>query len=239
MSHDGVIGKIEEQEWLKSTEEGLQTIIHQAFQLKGGRQVKNLLHGTWLGLPLHVILTDIPIGAWTAALVFDGLDSINTRLPYGRWGGYPWARWRGWSSGGRTNRLARHRPACSSNWTRARLAQRNRSPRREPGANREKTCPFFAGANGLNWDCQVVHISFCCNKTQKIHTFFDILTAWAPATARTTRSGQHRQAVCVSKAFVGLSSNGIVPSGSRNGIIFRTCRFCSAAITPAMPTVRF
>lgn len=82
MSHDGVIGKIQGQEWLKSTEEGLQTIIHQAFQFKGGRQVKNLLHGTWLGLPLHVILTDIPIGAWTVALVFDGLDSINTRRPY-------------------------------------------------------------------------------------------------------------------------------------------------------------
>jgi uncharacterized membrane protein len=26
-----------------------------------------------LGEPLHVVLTDIPIGAWTAAMIFDAL----------------------------------------------------------------------------------------------------------------------------------------------------------------------
>lgn len=35
------------------------------------RQVKNLLSGTWLGHPLHPMLTDIPLGAWVAASALD------------------------------------------------------------------------------------------------------------------------------------------------------------------------
>lgn len=33
--------------------------------------LKNLLSGTWLGHPLHPLLTDLPIGAWGAALLLD------------------------------------------------------------------------------------------------------------------------------------------------------------------------
>ena len=33
--------------------------------------VKDLLSGTWLGHPLHPVLTDIPIGAWTSAVFLD------------------------------------------------------------------------------------------------------------------------------------------------------------------------
>jgi nitrite reductase/ring-hydroxylating ferredoxin subunit/uncharacterized membrane protein len=36
-----------------------------------GRMPKDLLSGTWLGHPLHPLLTDIPIGAWASALVLD------------------------------------------------------------------------------------------------------------------------------------------------------------------------
>ncbi len=82
MRDDGLMGKIGEQEWLTPTEEGLQKAIHKAYQFRGGRQVKNFLHGTWIGHPLHVILTDIPIGGWTAAVVFDALDSMGTRREY-------------------------------------------------------------------------------------------------------------------------------------------------------------
>jgi nitrite reductase/ring-hydroxylating ferredoxin subunit/uncharacterized membrane protein len=32
------------------------------------------LDGTWLGVPLHPVLTDVPVGAWTAAL---GLDTLS------------------------------------------------------------------------------------------------------------------------------------------------------------------
>ncbi len=33
--------------------------------------VKDTLSGTWMGHPLHPLLTDIPIGAWTSALILD------------------------------------------------------------------------------------------------------------------------------------------------------------------------
>src|ERR687891_1966829 len=40
----------------------------------GGTTARNVLDGVWLEAPLHPALTDVPVGAWTAALVFDGLD---------------------------------------------------------------------------------------------------------------------------------------------------------------------
>ena len=33
--------------------------------------VKDVLSGTWMGHPLHPLMTDIPIGAWTSAMVLD------------------------------------------------------------------------------------------------------------------------------------------------------------------------
>src|SRR5439155_18279017 len=35
------------------------------------QQVRNFLHGTWLGHPLHPVITDVPLGAWTTAAVFE------------------------------------------------------------------------------------------------------------------------------------------------------------------------
>src|SRR5215469_14701098 len=48
----------------------------------GGRpqalRLRNFLNGVWLGEPLHVVLTDIPIGAWTAAMIFDALSLFRS-----------------------------------------------------------------------------------------------------------------------------------------------------------------
>jgi nitrite reductase/ring-hydroxylating ferredoxin subunit/uncharacterized membrane protein len=82
MRLDGAIGAIAKQEWMKPAEEGLQNLVHKAFEFKGGLEAKNFLHGTWIGHPLHVILTDIPIGAWTTAIVFDALDAMGSRRRY-------------------------------------------------------------------------------------------------------------------------------------------------------------
>lgn len=38
---------------------------------QSGRAVKNFLSGTWIGHPLHPIVKDVPIGAWTMAAIFD------------------------------------------------------------------------------------------------------------------------------------------------------------------------
>ncbi len=37
-------------------------------------QIRDILNGTWLGHPLHPMLTDLPIGAWTAAWLLDLAD---------------------------------------------------------------------------------------------------------------------------------------------------------------------
>jgi nitrite reductase/ring-hydroxylating ferredoxin subunit/uncharacterized membrane protein len=57
----------------------LAQVVHKAV-LKGGEPTRNLvdlLHGTWLGHPLHPILTDIVVGAWTLAALCDLLSLNN------------------------------------------------------------------------------------------------------------------------------------------------------------------
>lgn len=39
--------------------------------------VKDLLSGTWLGHPAHPLLTDVPIGAWTSAVLLDLVEIIR------------------------------------------------------------------------------------------------------------------------------------------------------------------
>jgi len=56
------------------------------FLYGGGREsaqkIRNFLNGTWLGEPLHVVLTDVPIGAWSVAIAFDLLDMIRARREF-------------------------------------------------------------------------------------------------------------------------------------------------------------
>lgn len=70
-----------EQEWLEEVDSALGGALSTAFEATGnaGRYVKDLLHGTWLGHPLHPVLTDLPIGAWTTALAFDALAALAGR----------------------------------------------------------------------------------------------------------------------------------------------------------------
>jgi nitrite reductase/ring-hydroxylating ferredoxin subunit/uncharacterized membrane protein len=68
-----------------SIDERVQKLIDK-FLYGGGRssarRIRNFLNGTWLGEPLHVVLTDVPIGAWTAAIAFDVLDLIRARREF-------------------------------------------------------------------------------------------------------------------------------------------------------------
>lgn len=42
------------------------------------RRFKSLLHGTWLRHPLHPLLSDVPIGAWVIAAIFDVIWLLDT-----------------------------------------------------------------------------------------------------------------------------------------------------------------
>jgi nitrite reductase/ring-hydroxylating ferredoxin subunit/uncharacterized membrane protein len=68
-------------------DEKLQKLLDKA--LYGGghpsaQKIRNFLNGTWLGEPLHVVLTDVPVGAWTVAMVTDALDLAFPRREFAR-----------------------------------------------------------------------------------------------------------------------------------------------------------
>jgi nitrite reductase/ring-hydroxylating ferredoxin subunit/uncharacterized membrane protein len=65
-----LIRSIENQDWLEPVEESVQNAVSKAFE-QTGRGVQDALNGVWLGHPLHPVVTDIPVGAWTTALVLD------------------------------------------------------------------------------------------------------------------------------------------------------------------------
>ena len=69
----------------KPVEERLQKLLDKALYANGrpsAQKIRNFLNGTWLGEPLHVVLTDVPIGAWTVTVTFDALDSIRHRREF-------------------------------------------------------------------------------------------------------------------------------------------------------------
>ena len=68
-------------------DEKLQKLLDKA--LYGGghpsaQKIRNFLNGTWLGEPLHAVLTDVPVGAWTVAMAFDALDLLCDRSEFAR-----------------------------------------------------------------------------------------------------------------------------------------------------------
>jgi nitrite reductase/ring-hydroxylating ferredoxin subunit/uncharacterized membrane protein len=71
-----------DQEWLDPAGQTLREAVRGAFQGETGRTIKDALNGVWLGHPLHPVITDIPVGAWTMAEVFDALDAASGENRY-------------------------------------------------------------------------------------------------------------------------------------------------------------
>ena len=76
MSSKSLMNIIDDQQWLADAGEAIQPVIINAFKAGGktGSEIKNFLHGKWLGHALHPMVTDVPIGAWTTAAVLDSLE---------------------------------------------------------------------------------------------------------------------------------------------------------------------
>ena len=85
MASEALIKVIERQDALERASDKIQPLVSATFKSAGpaGQEVKNFLHGTWLGHPLHPVLTDVPIGAWTAALALDAMETISGRTELG------------------------------------------------------------------------------------------------------------------------------------------------------------
>ena len=86
MATDRAIQAVDRQHWLEPLADRLQLALTNAFETAGpaGQEIANALHGRWLGHPLHPVLTDIPIGSWTAAAVLDALEQVTGNRALGR-----------------------------------------------------------------------------------------------------------------------------------------------------------
>ncbi len=72
--------------WLDRLADQLQPLIHRFYHGRKGfnQQLENFLNGVWLGHPLHPVLTDIPVGAWTAAVTLDALETVSGSSAIGK-----------------------------------------------------------------------------------------------------------------------------------------------------------
>lgn len=70
----GVIEAVQDLGVSQMVANAVQPAIKKLFhEWSGGASIKEGIHGDWLGHPLHPVLTDLPIGAWTTAAIFDAL----------------------------------------------------------------------------------------------------------------------------------------------------------------------
>jgi nitrite reductase/ring-hydroxylating ferredoxin subunit/uncharacterized membrane protein len=70
---DRIVDRIARDARLDALADAVQPAVDATFAGEGPTQrfLSNVFHGTWLGHPLHPLLTDIPIGAWTVAVIAD------------------------------------------------------------------------------------------------------------------------------------------------------------------------
>ncbi|WP_082363516.1 DUF2231 domain-containing protein [Chondromyces crocatus] len=66
---------ISSQKWIDQAAEPVQQALHPV--VHRSMEVADVLHGRWLGHPLHAVLTDLPIGAWMTAQVFDTIELVS------------------------------------------------------------------------------------------------------------------------------------------------------------------
>ena len=69
-----VVDRLERASVLDPVVKGLRSLTQKVLAPQG---VRDALHGVWLGHPLHPVLTDVPIGAWSAAAVLDAVPGTG------------------------------------------------------------------------------------------------------------------------------------------------------------------
>jgi nitrite reductase/ring-hydroxylating ferredoxin subunit len=77
-------GWLRRQRWMEPWADFIQGVVGGFYGALGrpGRKLNDLMHGVWpLGHPLHPALTDVPLGAWTAAVVLGYVSLAWRSLP--------------------------------------------------------------------------------------------------------------------------------------------------------------
>jgi nitrite reductase/ring-hydroxylating ferredoxin subunit/uncharacterized membrane protein len=71
---------IDQQTWLEPTGDTIQRAVTNVLTgTPSGRRVDDFLNGVWLGHPLHPVITDVPVGAWTATIALDAIATVTGR----------------------------------------------------------------------------------------------------------------------------------------------------------------
>lgn len=70
-----------DQQWLEKPSDAVQRVTASVLHPAGpaGQRLDDFLNGTWLGHPLHPILTDVPVGAWTVTLALDAIETFSDK----------------------------------------------------------------------------------------------------------------------------------------------------------------
>jgi hypothetical protein len=70
---------VQRQDWLGSVDTGMQRVADVTLGWKGkvAQKIRNFLHGSWLGHPLHPVLTNLPVRAWSTTAVFDVSEMLT------------------------------------------------------------------------------------------------------------------------------------------------------------------
>jgi nitrite reductase/ring-hydroxylating ferredoxin subunit/uncharacterized membrane protein len=81
-----IVNLIDRQIWLDKLSKRMQKLVQTFFSSGGTGMIRfrDFLHGVWLGHPLHPVLTDVPIGAWVAALVLDIMEMSTGRKGFAK-----------------------------------------------------------------------------------------------------------------------------------------------------------
>src|SRR5438128_2295173 len=66
---------------LETVDQSLRPLADSAAQ-PAGQATQNFLHGTWLGHPLHPVLTDVPVGAWSVSTMLDLVETFGDTEEY-------------------------------------------------------------------------------------------------------------------------------------------------------------
>ena len=79
MGPESILHAIEAQDWLQPAEDGLKEGLQSIFagDTDRGKPIENALHGVWMGHPLHPVLTDIPVGAWSVVCILDAIEAAT------------------------------------------------------------------------------------------------------------------------------------------------------------------
>jgi nitrite reductase/ring-hydroxylating ferredoxin subunit/uncharacterized membrane protein len=69
-----IMTRLEEARWLDTVSDKLQAAVQAVAKPQG---LRDLLHGTWLGHPLHPVLVQVPVGSFISAAILDLLPGTN------------------------------------------------------------------------------------------------------------------------------------------------------------------